>query len=87
MTVYVLVSNYVNVDSGDFKTEVIGVYESFGDAHERMLKEMNDVRCDLAYVDLEETDFVEGDMEWSIWEKEEYPMLHVDLIIQEMTVE
>lgn len=84
--VYVLVSNYVNVDSGDFSTEVIGVYSTFDKAHQRMLKEMNQARCDMAYVDLEEEEFVDGDMSWSIWEKENYPSLHCDLIIVEKEI-
>ena len=36
MTVYVLTTNYINVDSGDYNHEVIGVYENIDDANKDM---------------------------------------------------
>lgn len=89
MSVYVLVFNYVNVDSGEFNTQVLGVYESYSQAEKRMLREIDIIHKEelTNYYDLEEEDFVEGDMSWSIWEKNEYAMLHWDLIIEEQEIQ
>lgn len=87
MTVYVLISNYTDVDSGTFDNQVIGVYSTFDKAYQRMLKEMNQARCDMAYVDLEESEFVDGDMSWSIWSKGEYASLSYDLAIFEREID
>ncbi|MCR4661717.1 MAG: hypothetical protein K5765_06960 [Clostridia bacterium] len=80
--VYVLVSNYVDVDSGDFNTEVIGVWENFNGANKELKKLMAQTREDFEDYDTEEEDYVDGDMTWSIWEEGEYSNHRCDLIIQ-----
>lgn len=87
MEVYVLVCNSINVDSGDFVTEVIGVYQEFGKAQEVMERHIIDIRNEYDYCDTEEEDYVDGDMTWSIWEKGEYASNHCDLIIQCVEIE
>ncbi len=76
MVVYVLTSNYVCVDSGDYINRVEGVYESVLEAQEHMQREIEDARTDFQNYDTEEDDYVEGDMSWSIWEKDEYMAHH-----------
>ena len=83
LKVYVLVCNYLNVDSGDCNTEILGVYEDFGLAQYQMERHMVDIRNEFGYCDVEESDYVDGDMSWSIWEKGEYMSHHCDLIIEE----
>lgn len=87
MEVYVLVCNSVNVDGGDFVTEVIGVYKTFGQAQKVMEQHMVDIRNEFDYCDFEEEEYVDGDMSWSIWEREEYASNHCDLIIECKTVQ
>lgn len=87
MTIYVLVSNYLNVDSGDCDTIVIGVYSTYEQAQERMKQEMEVTRNYFEYIDTDENDFVEGDMSWSIWETGEYMSHHCDIIINECEVQ
>ena len=83
MTVFVLICGYTNVDSGDFSTSVIGVFDSYENACKMMVKEIESIRKDYEGYDTEEENFVEGDMSWSIWEKGEYPSNHCDLIMSE----
>ena len=82
--VWVLILNYVCVDSGDFTTTVIGVYKNFKDAHQRLMVESNNIREEMSYVDLEEE---ETDMSLSIYEKDEYPSFHCDLIIESKDIQ
>lgn len=82
MEIFVLVCEYTNVDSGDFDTSVIGAYRTFGEAQEEMEKQMVEIRKDYDYCDTEEDNYVEGDMGWSIWEKEGYAYNHCLLTIQ-----
>ena len=86
MYVYVLTNTYVCVDSGDYESSVIGVYESIGDALEQMEQKIKDARTDFKKYDTEEDDYVEGDMSWSIWEKEQYMSHHCDIEITECKV-
>ena len=86
MFVYVLTSTYVCVDSGDYESCVLGVYESIEDALEQMEQEIKDARTDFKEYDTEEDDYVEGDMCWSIWEKEQYMSHHCDIEITECKV-
>lgn len=87
MLVYVLTSTYVCVDSGDFESRVVGVYENVEDALTQMKQEIKDTRTDFKDYDTEEDNYVEGDMSWSIWEKEEYMSHHCDIQITECEVE
>ena len=87
MTVYVLVKNDLDVDKGTFDTTVIGVYERLSMAETEFKAQMVEAKQDFQNYDYEQTDYVEGDMSWSIWELGEYVSNHIDLIIQEMTVE
>jgi len=86
MVVYVLVCNYTDVDGGDFSTTVIGVFSTIEVAQEMLKLEIENTRKDFENYDTEEDNFVEGDMSWSIWEKDEYPSHHCDLIVSEETV-
>ena len=72
MKVFVLISTYIDVDSGDYESRVDGVYESVEDANKQMQQEIKDTRTDFENYDTEEDNYVEGDMTWSIWEKDYY---------------
>lgn len=87
MTVYVLTSSYLNVDSGDCEHMVDGVFETFEQAQKAMEQEIKDTRTDFEGVDYEEDNYVEGDMSWSIWEKECYMSYHCDIKITEIEVQ
>lgn len=87
MLVYVLTSTYICVDSGDFESRVDGVYENIEDALKQMKQEIKDTRIDFEEVDYEEDNYVEGDMSWSIWEKEYYMSYHCDIKITECEVQ
>ena len=86
MQVYVLTSEYLNVDSGDSEHRVDGVYETFEQAQKAMEQEIKDARTDFEGVDYEEDNYVKGDMSWSIWEKEYYMSYHCNIKISEQTV-
>ena len=79
--VFILVATYVDVDSGNFMTDVIAVYDNYEMAQEQMKREIESTRKDFENYDYEEENFVDGDMSWSIWEKDEYPSHHCDLQI------
>ena len=87
MRVYVLTSTYVDVDSGDYESRVDGVYENIEDALKQMEQEIKDTRTDFENYDTEEDTYVEGDMSWSIWEKEQYMSHHCDIQIFESEVQ
>ena len=87
MTVYVLVKNDLDVDKGTFDTTVIGVYERLSMAETEFKAQMVEAKQQFQKYDFNEDEYVEGDMSWSIWELGEYASNHIDLIIQEMTVE
>lgn len=87
MLVYVLTSTYICVDSGDFESRVDGVYENVEDALKQMKQEIKDTRTDFEDYDTEEDTYVEGDMSWSIWEKEQYMSHHCDIQITEQVVQ
>ena len=72
MKVFVLMSTYIDVDSGEYESRVDGVYESVEDANKQMQQEIKDTRTDFKNYDTEEDNYVEGDMTWSIWEKDCY---------------
>lgn len=86
VVVYVLAYNYVDIDSGDFSTDVIGVFDTIEIAEEMLKLEIEKTRKDFENYDVEEEQFVEGDMRWSIWEKDEYPSHHCDIFISEQIV-
>lgn len=70
MTVYVLTSNYICVENGDFNHEVLGIYEDLEEAQKQMKQEIK----------VTKENFFEGyrfrtvkkgeDALWSIWSKE-----------------
>ena len=80
--VYVLVCNYCCVDSGDFDTEVIGVYDSYDKAKKVMDRNIVDIRNEFDYCDVEEDNEGAVSGTWSIWEQGEYATHHCDLLIQ-----
>lgn len=86
MTVYVLTSNYIDVDSGDVNNQVIGVYQDIEVAQQEMKEQIKFAKQDFDGCDYEESDFVEGDMSYEIWEKE-WSMAHrCEIKIQESEV-
>ena len=87
MLVYVLTSTYICVDSGAFETRVVGVYENVEDTFKQMKQELKDTRNDFKDYDTEEDTYVEGNMSWSIWEKEQYMSHHCDIQITECEVQ
>ena len=87
MVVYVLTSTYICVDSGDYESRVDGVYENVDKALKQMAQEIEDTRTDFKDYDTEEDNYVEGDMSWSIWEKEQYMSHHCDIQITEQEVQ
>ena len=86
MTVYVLTSHYIDVDSGDYNSEVIGVYEDIDDATKDMKQAIKDTKCDFQDEDYETSDYVDGDMSWSIWHKEYEMTYRCDIKITECEV-
>lgn len=86
MTVYVLTSNYINVDSGDYDNTVIGVYTSIDKALEQLKDCIKDARYDFQDEDYEESNYCEGDMTYSIWHKEYEMTYRCDLAIEECLV-
>lgn len=87
MKVYVLVCNSVDVDCGEFSTEVIGVYQDLEKAQEVMEKSIIEIRNGFDYCDFEEEKDGAVSGTWSIWEQGEYASNHCDLIIQCKTIE
>ena len=86
MLVYVVMYNFIDVDGGSFDTDVIGVFDSFEKAKKYFLDEMKTQRDYFKDYDTGEEDYVDGDMSWSIWEKDEYANHHFDLFIKEQVV-
>ena len=80
--IYVLFYNYVDVDSGEFITSVIGVFYEFEQAQKMMVDTIKKMRKDFENYDTKEEEYVDGDMTWSICEKEDYPSHHCDIIIE-----
>ncbi len=87
MVVYILTSTYTDVDSGDYESHVVGVYENVEDALKQMKQEIKDAKIDFENYDTEEDDYVDGDMSWSIWESGQYVSHHCDIQITECEVQ
>lgn len=84
MKVYVLVSNFTNVDSGGFETSTVGVFSEKKDAKKAMVEQFENIKEEFKYWD---TDEEQDEMSCSIWEKGEYPSHHYDLLIQERKIQ
>lgn len=81
MRVYVLICDYVDVDGGTFDTSVVGVWEKFDDAKnefEKMMKETIEIFQDYDYA---QSEYVDGDMSWEIWESGSWVPHHCTLQI------
>lgn len=74
--VYVLVSTYIDTDSGDFRQEVIGVYKDSQKAKKTLRSEIKDTKacfkgcfyhCD--YTTKSKTDEIDHSIVWSIYDK------------------
>ena len=87
MKVYVLTSTCICVDNGDCESRVVGVYENVDKALKQMAQEINGARACFEGYDAEEDNYAEGDMNWSIWEKEQYMSHHCDIQIAESEVQ
>jgi len=84
MKVYVLAHTY-QCDCGDFGTE-IEVFETIEKATKVFKELMKQAKIDFKDLETEQDNYVDGDMSWSIWEKEEYAYNHIDLMIFEREV-
>lgn len=79
MEIYVLTIVWQR-DSGECGSEV-SAFESLPLAQKIMTREIKSAREDFKDLDVEETQFVEGDLSWSIWESENYCYNHCDITI------
>ena len=85
MTVYVLVVSWQR-DSGDFG-QTVSVYDTFEKAQATMREEIKSARRDFSDIsNLEEDDYHDGDMSWTICEEGEYCYNHCDVTIYEREV-
>lgn len=82
--VYVLVEDYTNVDSGDFATNVLGVYQDLEQAKLRLAKEKRDIVKHFQHVDYE---MEESETVFSIWETGEWATFHDTIMIVEKEIE
>lgn len=73
-------------DSGECGSSTM-VYDTIDKAQKQFKQEMKDARTDFNDLDTEETEYVDGDMGWSIWEEGEYCYNHCDISIQECEVQ
>lgn len=87
MKVYVLTRGCLNVGSGDCEHGVVGVFVTFEQAQKAMEQEIKNARTDFEGVDYEEDNYVECDVDWSIWEKGCYMSYHCDIKITEIEVQ
>ena len=84
MVVYVL-SIVWQFDSGECGSDVL-VYDSIEKAEKQLKREIKNAKKDMAHFDIDETQFVDGDMSYSIWEKENYCYNHIDIAVTESQV-
>lgn len=85
MKVYVLVKNW-QMDCGDCGLNVVKVFETYQQAYDCLLVKRKQAKIDMEDLETEEDTLVEGDMCWSIWEKDKYCYNHIDLKIEEKEV-
>jgi hypothetical protein len=86
MQVFVLVKTTEDVNE-EFDTEVVGVYEHLSMAETEFKAQMVEVKQQFQNLDYEEDDYVDGDMSWTIWEKDTSTYSYINLVIQCKTVE
>lgn len=84
MKVYVLVEDYVNVDAGDFATNILGVYESKDKAKKKFNKEKREIVKEFESCDYE---MEESETVFSIWETGEWATYHDTMMIVEKEIE
>lgn len=84
MVVYVL-SVVWQCDSGEFGND-FAVYDSWEKAKVDMLDQIESAKKDFADLETEEDNYVDGDMSWSIWEKDEYAYNHIDIMVKALEV-
>ncbi len=84
MTVYVLTVVW-QFDSGE-TGNYVHVYDSLEKAQAQMKLEIKIARNDMSGYDIEETNLVDGDMSYSIWERENYCYNHEDINIYQREV-
>ena len=88
MEIYVLTQTNVDVDSGDFETQVLCVSADFGKPQHILEERQKGLRKFFnERYDYEESNYCEGDMSWEIWQKEFYASNHVSLQITQETLE
>ena len=62
------------------------VYSTIENAYKAFHNEMKNARQDFDGEETEESDYVDGDMSWSIWKKGYYSADHCDITIRECGV-
>ena len=63
------------------------VFSTFEKAQRCLEEAMETAKQDFSGLETEETEYVKGDMAYSIWEAGEYCYNHIDLTIQELEIE
>ena len=86
MNVFVVSSSYINVDTGDYAHEVLGVYQDFELAQKVFERAIKDARCDFSGEDYEETEYAKGDMAYAIWVPEYEMSYRCEIKITEMEI-
>lgn len=86
MSVFVLIENWY-MDSGENGLEVVGVYNTFEKVIKQFKKCMKQIKLDWKDIDTEEDSYVDHDMCWSIWEKDNYGFNHYNLKIVEQDIQ
>jgi len=74
-------------DSGECGNEIVGVYDTIEKATQTFIKEIYQAQVGFRDLTTEEDNYVDGDMNWSIWEKGEYCFNHCDVSIIESQVQ
>lgn len=82
--VFILIDSW-QCDSGDVGQEVL-VYSDFDQANKEMKKRIKQAKKDFKDMDTQEDSYCDGDMQWSIWERDNYCYNHIDITIYEREV-
>ena len=81
MEMFILTISVLNTDSGLCDTYVLGAYDSFEKAQERMSEEVAKAREEFAGIEHNEASYAHEDTSWGIWEKGQYMSNHLELEI------
>jgi len=84
MEVFVLTVVW-QMDSGECGSE-LAVFDSIDKAQKEFKKEIKKAKQDFKQLDTEHTPLADGDMSYSIWEREEYCYNHIDINIVQTSI-